>query len=592
MAKWTIRNVSAKLDLMVKQLQISKVFATVLANRNILTKRALQSYINPDEAFFHNCLDMKDMQNSFNIIIENINKKNKICVYGDYDVDGVTSTVILYKGLKKLGANIIYYIPDREEEGYGLNKDAINEVKNMGVSLILTCDNGIASIDEIDYIKNLNMDIVVLDHHEPRYIELENGEKQDIIPNANAIVNPKQKACNYPFKALCAAGISYKFIKGLYEYMQIDENFDEYLVFASIGTICDIVDLLDENRIIAKLGIEILNNNKSINKGLYEMIKLNNLEEKQIDEYDYGFKLGPCINASGRLESALKSVELFTSEDDEKIKILANQLILLNDERKDLTSSAVEKILHIIENSQYINDKVLVIYCPELNESIAGIVAGRVKEIYYKPTFLITNAKDGAKGSGRSIPSYNMFEEMLKCKDIFTKFGGHKMAAGLSLPKENIDKFRQTINRNCILAEEDMEEIISIDKALNFSEINFDLINELNSMKPIGKENNRAIFATKNLFIHNLRFVGKENNILQFTFKDSSGQILNAISFDGFNKFLKILNQNFSNDDVQKIISGVKKCVELKLDIVYSIDVNQFNGYKNIQLIIKDFRLS
>ncbi|MDE6357472.1 MAG: DHH family phosphoesterase, partial [Eubacteriales bacterium] len=363
-------------------------------------------------------------------------------VYGDYDVDGVTSTVILYKGLKKIGADVIHYIPDREEEGYGLNKEAIDEIRNIGVSLILTCDNGIASIDEIKYIKEMKMDIIVLDHHEPRYIELENGEKEDIIPIADAIVNPKQKSCTYPFKALCAGGISYKFIKGFYEYIEVDENFDEYLTFASIATICDIVDLLDENRIIAKKGLEILNNNKKINKGLYEIIKLNNLEEKQIDEGDYGFKIGPCINASGRLESALKAVELFTEEDDKKIKILAEELIQLNNERKELTSKAVEEILISVENSDYKNDKVLVIYNPELHESIAGIVAGRIKEKYYKPTFVITKSKDGAKGSGRSIPTYNMFEEMLKCQEFFTKFGGHKMAAGLSLKEENIDNFR------------------------------------------------------------------------------------------------------------------------------------------------------
>lgn len=591
MSRWTIRNVNAKIDLMAEEFGISKVFATVLANRNILTKRALQVYINPNEKFLLDSLEMKDMEKSFNIITKAIINKQKICIYGDYDVDGVTSTVILYKGLKKLGANVIYYIPDREEEGYGLNKDAINEVINMGVDLILTCDNGIASIEEVKYIKELKIDIIILDHHEPRYIELENGEREDIIPIADAIVNPKQKDCNYKFKALSAGGISYKFIKGLYEYIEAEGDFDEYLVFASIATICDIVDLLDENRVIAKKGIEILNNNKQINKGLYEVIKLNNLDEKEIDEMDYGFKIGPCINASGRLESALKAVELFTAEEGD-IKTMAEELIQLNNERKELTLKAVENVIEQIEMSDYKNNKILVIYNSEIHESIAGIVAGRIKEKYYKPTFVITKSKDMAKGSGRSIPSYNMFEEMLKCQNLFIKFGGHKMAAGLSLKEENIDNFRKTINENCTLTKEDMTEVISIDKALNFSEIDFNLIDELKSMAPFGKENSRALFATKNVSVFSLYFVGKEKNILQFTFQDETKNKIKAISFDGYDKFLSILKERYPDELVKKIIDGYKKDIDLKLDVVYSIGVNEFNGYKNIQLIIKDFRLS
>lgn len=592
MARWTIRNKKANIKKMCEELNISETFATILSNRNILDKRALKIYLHTDEKYLLNTLEMKDIKKAFEILKKAINQNKKICIYGDYDVDGVTSTVILFKGLKKLGANIIYYIPDREEEGYGLNIDTINEVKKMKVDLILTCDNGIASIEEIDYIKNIGMGIIVLDHHEPRFLELENGEKQDIIPKADAIINPKQKDCPYIFKYLCAGGISYKFIKSFYEFMGRIENFDEYLVFASIATICDIVDLVDENRIIAKKGLEILNENKQINKGLFEIIKLTGLEEKNITETDYGFKIGPCINASGRLESALKAVELFIEDDENLLEEKAKELINLNEERKEITTKAVEEIILSIENSSIMEDKVLVIYNPNIHESIAGIVAGRIKEKYFKPTFVITKAKDGAKGSGRGIPTYNMFEEMLKCSYIFTKFGGHKMAAGLSLKEENIEEFRKVINKNCNLTEKDMEEIITIDKALDFDKINFSLIDELNLMNPIGKENKAAIFATKNVFIENVRFIGKEKNILQFSFLDFYKNRLNAISFDGYEKFISILKTIFNQNQINQIINNYKNCIDLYLDVVYSIEVNEFNGKKNIQLILKDFRIS
>ena len=590
MAKWIIRNPKANIPKMVKEFNISEIFATVLANRDVLTRRKLNTYLYTDEMFFYNPLEMKDMEKAFIKVIEAISKNELICIYGDYDVDGVTSTVILYKALKTIGANVIYYIPDREEEGYGLNIEAINDVKEKGVDVIFTCDNGIASIEEVTYIKENCMDIIILDHHEPRFLEDDNA-RIEILPKADVIINPKQEECEYKFKALSAGGISYKFVKGLYEYMELEENLDEYLVFASISTVCDIVDLLDENRLIVKMGLEILNNNKHINKGLFEILKVNNIDEKLINENDYGFIIGPCINASGRLESALKAVDLFTTDDEKKIEELAIDLLNLNIERKDLTYKAVEDIFYAIENSDIKNDKVLVIYNDEIHESIAGIVAGRIKETYYKPTFVITKSKDGAKGSGRSIPPYNMFEELLKCSHLFQKFGGHKMAAGLSLTTENVDIFRKTINENCNLTDDDLQEQIVIDKALNFRDINLNLAKELFKMAPIGKENRGAIFATKNVKTKSIRFVGKENNIIQLVLNDGSSDI-KAISFNGYNKFLNILEQNFSKDDIEKILTGLKKYIDLNLDVVYSIDVNVFNDIESLQLILKDFRLS
>lgn len=589
MSIWKLRNVKANFDLLIKELNITPTFATVLANRNILTKRLLQTYKNTDEKFLYEVELMKDCQKAYEILKNAIENKIKICIYGDYDVDGVTSTVILFKALKSIGANVFYYIPDREKEGYGLNKKSVENVVEKGAQFILTCDNGIASIEEVDYIKSLNLEIVILDHHEPKF-KIENEQKEEVLPLADAILNPKQLECKYPFKLLCAGGISYKFIKSFFNYLNVSKNTDEYLVFASIATICDVVDLIDENRIIVKKGLEIINQNKSINKGLYELIKLNNIQDKIIDEQDYGFKIGPCINASGRLETALKAVELFTCENDGEVTKIAEEIIDLNNERKKLTSLAVEEIHFYIENSDIKNDKVLVIYNDKIHESIAGIVAGRIKEIYNKPTFVITNSNDMAKGSGRSIECYNMFEEMVKCEHFFTKYGGHKMAAGFSLKHEYIEDFRKEINKNCNLNKNQLTRTIIIDKVIKISDINTKLLQELHTMKPFGKENKEPIFATKNLKINKIKLVGKEKKCLSFKLEDDEGNKIDAIDFSLYNKFIEILTKQNLNEDFDDVILGKSQTINLKMDFVYSVGVNSFNN--NVNLLIKDFRNS
>lgn len=592
MANWVIRNVNANISGITKEFEVSEIFATILANRDILSKRKLVTYLHSDESFFHNALDMKDMEVAFKKLVSVISKNEIICIYGDYDVDGVTSTTILYKGLKEFGANVIYYIPDREEEGYGLNNGAIDYIKEQGVSIILTCDNGIASIEEVFYIKENNMEVIIIDHHEPRFIEVDD-KRIEILPSADAIINPKQEKCNYKFKMLSAGGISYKFITEFYKYMEIEisDRFMEYLVFASISTICDIVDLVDENRIIAKNGLKILNQNKNINIGLKHLMKANNIYEKEISEIDYGFIIGPCINASGRLKSAMKAVELFTTSCEKEAEKIALELVELNNSRKEITTVAVNEIIETIENN-LCEDKVIVIYNDKIHESVAGIVAGRVKEKYYKPTFIITKSKNGAKGSGRGIPCYDMFDELMNCAGLFDRFGGHKMAAGLSLPIENIDKFRTLINKNCNLTENDITETITIDKAITFEQANINLIEELQSMKPIGKDNRAAVFATKEVVAQNVFFIGKEKRIIKLSFLDNTGNILNAITFDGYDKFINILKDSVKSEDFEKIVSGMKKTISLKLDIVYFLEINSFNGSSSIQLRLKDFRAS
>ncbi len=594
--KWIIKNVNANTAKMAQDLKISPIFATVLANRNLLTKNKVISYLSTDQNFLNNPLLMKSLEEAILIILDIIKNQGLICIYGDYDVDGVCSTTILYKGLKKLGANIMFYIPDRETEGYGLNISTIEKLQSTeDIDLFLTCDNGITSIEEVKFIKDSNTKIVIIDHHEPLFHYQEN-EKFELIPIADAIINPKQSQCEYPFKPLCAGAICFKFIQALYDYLELDDDFnqdlEEYLVFASIATVCDIVDLIDENRIITQLGLDLINKNKNINLGLSYLLKAYSITDNNISEYDYGFKIGPCINASGRLKQASIAVSLFTTHDHKEAERIANYLFDLNTKRKDLTKFAVESVFEQVQNSNIKNQKVIVIYNKEIHESIAGIVAGRIKDILYKPTFVITKAHSGLKGSGRSIPSYNMFDEMAKCSHLFERFGGHKMAAGLSLDESNLQQFTELINKNCMLCDDDFKELIIIDKSIDFRDINIFLAKELAKMKPFGKDNKEAIFATKAVCIQNFKLVGKNKDIIQFTFQDSLNQTLKAISFSGYSNFIDLLSQKYSENQIQDFLLDSTKNIDLLLDIVYSIDINVFRNTESVQLNIKALRLN
>jgi len=590
--RWSIRRCRANTDLMSKELGISKIFANVLSNRGIMTKDEAINYINPKFKQLHNMSDMKDSINAIKIVVDAVNKNEKIVIYGDYDVDGVTSTVILYKALKSYGADIYYYIPDRAKEGYGLNKDTISKLHNIGYNLIFACDNGIAAIEEVKFIKELGMRIIVLDHHEPAFLEAD-GIRKDIIPNSDALIDPKQEGCNYKFKQLCAAGLSYKFANLFFKYVNIKYEYElELFIFAMIATICDVVDLLDENRTIVKIGLKYINRKEKItNKGLKALIKYNGIEDKVINEYTIGFIIGPCINAAGRLESAKLAVDLFITDDDRKAFKLAQKLSELNETRKTLTKNASEKIIYEVENSNIINDKVLVIYDDSIHESIIGIVAGRVREKFYKPVIVITKGEKFAKGSARSIKQYNIFEELLKCKHLFIKFGGHSMAAGLSIKEENIEILRKLLNKNCSLNENDMQMNIRIDRVLNFSDIDFNIAREIEKMQPIGKANEEAIFATKGVIIDRVKFVGKNNDILQFNFVDNINNIaFRGISFDLYEKFKTFIYDKLPSEKCNEILEGINNYINLKVDIVYSISINEYNGNKSIQLNIIDFR--
>ncbi|MCD3283112.1 single-stranded-DNA-specific exonuclease RecJ, partial [Clostridium botulinum C/D] len=512
-SEWRLKVTKCDTKLLAQQCNISNITAKVLANRNIQNEEEAKKFLRASLEDLYSPFLMQDMQNGIDIILDAIDEGKKIVVYGDYDADGVTSTAILYKGLLELDANVEYYIPDRETEGYGMCSNRIKILKEQGTDIILTCDNGISAVEEVKLAKELGMQVVITDHHELPFKE-EQGEREYIIPNADAIINPKRNDCEYPFKMLCGAGIAFKFIQALYINVGIDDKKAyKFIELAGIGTICDVVDLVGENRIIAKNSLKMISN--TTNLGLKCLIDVLGINNKEVKSYNIGFMIGPCINATGRLDTAALSVELLITDDEERAKELASILNDLNKTRQEMTMRNVEEIIDVVENSSFKEDKVLVIYKEDIHESIAGIVAGKVREKFNVPTIILTKGKEMPKGSGRSIEEYNLFEELLKCKELLDKFGGHPMAAGLSIKEENISELRQRLNANCKLTDNDIVPKIKIDKRIPLDIVNDELISEMEILEPFGKGNSSPLFAEKNVSVSQIRVIGKNQNTLK-----------------------------------------------------------------------------
>ena len=587
--RWMLKQTSTDIKSVAREAEINPIIASLLVHREIKKPEEIRKFLKASLMDLYDGKLMKDMTKGMSIIRDSILSNKKIYIYGDYDVDGVISTYILYRALRVCGANVFYHIPDRESEGYGMNEERVKVIREEGCDVILTCDNGIAAYEQVKLAKELGMQVVVTDHHDVPFVE-ENGVKEYIIPPADAIINPKQQQCNYPFKLLCGGAIAYKFTEVLFEAMGIERHeADELIQYAAIATVCDVVDLVDENRVIAKNGLEILNSTENI--GLRALMAECGLEKKTITAYHLGFIIGPCINATGRLESAKLSVELLLCEDEEEAVILAKRLRELNEERQNITLSSVERITNIIEINKMDRDRVLVIYDKDTHESIAGIVAGRIKEHYNLPTIVLTKGKEMPKGSARSIEGYNMFEELVKCKDILEKFGGHPMAAGLSLREDNIDELRNRLNKNCSLTEEELLPKVRIDQKLPVKYVSFKLVDEIQKLEPFGKGNPSPVFAEKDVIIEKVYILGKEKNVVKLML--STGEGFNKISgifFDSTGYFKEAFLEVYDELSYERFISGVFG--EVKADIIYYPDINEYNGSVSLQLIIKDIRFS
>lgn len=589
MEKWFLRNVRADLDKMSRFLGISKLLCKIMVNRDIKDYKLMDSYIYPSLNKLHDPRLMKDIELGVDIIKESIKAGGRIRIVGDYDQDGNSAILTLYKGMKRCGANVDYVIPHRVKDGYGINKRIVEEAKNDGIHVIITCDNGISAFEPIKLARDLGLKIIVTDHHDISYIEDEKGNKEYSIPKADAVINPKRLDCNYPFKELCGAGVAFKFIQVLYEEMGVDiEESYELLEFVAMGTVCDVVDLIDENRIIVKEGLERINQTKNL--GLQALIKATGLEGKKINTYSLGFVLGPCINASGRLDSADIAVELFLTDNFEKAEEYANRLHTLNEERKAMTEKGLDIVVEQIELGEFIDEKVLVIYEPSIHESIAGIIAGRIKDRYYRPTIILTKSKneDMVKGSGRSIREYNMFKELSKCKDLLDRFGGHPMAAGLSLDISNIDDFRNRLNRQAELTKDDLTPKIYIDIHLPLDYISFSLVEDLQILEPFGKGNSRPLFAEKNLRIKRGFILGKNQNVLKLKLLTKNNKLIDGLYFDDIEKFEMYIINKFGKEEVDKMYKGIDN--KVKLDIIYIPTINEYMGNRNLQIIIQNYR--
>lgn len=588
--KWMIRRCNKDIKYISKKTGISEIMATILANRGIAEDKKIREFLNPSIDNLQDPLFMQDMEKGTDIIYKAIMDNKNIVIYGDYDVDGVMSTYILYSGLLRCGAKVTYHIPDRIEEGYGINVKSIEKLKESGCEVIITCDNGISALSQIKRAKELGITVVVTDHHHIFFEEKENGKKVYLLPEADAVIDPKREDCMYPFKHLCGAGVAFKFIQVLYKKFHLQgEQCHKFIQYAAIGTICDVVDLVDENRIIVKKGLDMINHTENI--GLKALMEENSLKGKDITAYHIGFIIGPCINATGRLKSAVLALELLMCKNSEEAVKLAKKLHELNIERQNMTVKSLNNIIDKVENSNLKKDKVLVVYEKETHESIAGIVAGRLKDRYNVPSIVITSGRNMSKGSGRSIEGYNMFEELVKCKELMEKFGGHPLAAGLSITEENIDRLREHLNKNCSLTEEDLIPKIRIDGKLPLENLSFNVLEDIKRLEPFGKGNSTPLFGEKNIDIFKIYFMGKDKNVLKlFCRLKNRLKKIDAIAFDGGERFRKLILDTYGSSVASKIFSN--NFTSLKMDFIFLPCVNEFNGIKSLQLVIKDFRLT
>lgn len=569
MEKWMVYNKKADFQKIGSEFGIDPVIARLIRNRDIQDMKEIRSYLYGTLAEIPSPWKMKDMERAVQILQKKITQKKKIRIIGDYDIDGVTATCILLKGLKRLNANVDTYIPDRVKDGYGMHEQLIDKALEDGIDTILTCDNGIAAAAEIEYAKKEGLTVIVTDHHDIPFRDTEDGRIW-IIPKADAVVNPKQNDCLYPNKNICGAVVAWKLIWALYERLGIDsDEIWDFLELAAIATVGDVMDLQGENRIIVKEGLKKLSSTSF--EGLKALICVNNLEGAEITAYHVGFVIGPCINASGRLDTAARSLELLLADNMEDAMKLADDLYDLNQSRKAMTEQGKEQAIQSIEENNLGKDRVLVVYLPDCHESLAGIIAGRIREAYNKPVFVLTKGADGVKGSGRSIEAYSMYEELVKCSDLLTQFGGHPMAAGLLMEEKNVELFRRRLNDNCTLTEQDLIPKIMIDVPMPISYLSKKLTEQLKVLEPFGKGNSKPLFAQKNLRAVGIRVFGRNRNVAKMLLIDENGIKMDAVYFGEAQEFVDFVQAHDT------------------ISVTYYPEINVFQGRENLQVVIKNY---
>ena len=583
MENWVLLRKGADFQHISEKFHISPRVASLIRNRDVIGDDAIEKYLNGTIADLYDGMLMKDMDKAVAVLGEKIKENAKIRIIGDYDIDGIQSTYILLEGFRMLGADVDSDIPDRMKDGYGLNRNLIDRALEADVDTIITCDNGIAAAEEIAYAKSMGMTIVVTDHHEVPYTEIGAGRRY-ILPEADAVVDPKQEDCTYPFKGLCGAAVAYKLVEAL---MGKDAEDADYLMEnVAIATIGDVMDLVDENRIFVKQGLDMLK--RTENLGLKALMGCTGVNVDKLSPYHIGFVIGPCMNASGRLDTAKRALELLEAKKVAEADLLAGDLKALNDSRKDMTAQAVEEAFIQVENSELKDADVLVVYLPECHESLAGIVAGRIREKYYRPVFVLTKGAEGLKGSGRSIETWHMYEGLNRVKHLLSKFGGHKMAAGLSMPEENLEQFRKEINEKSGITPEDLNEKIAIDMQLPFECVNEKFIEELAVLEPFGKGNARPVFAERQVQVESARILGKNKNVLKLQVKDLHGTRMDAMYFGDVNTFVEYVREKFGDIACECLLRGHGHGIVMAF--TYYPDINEYQGVRTPQIVIQNYK--
>ena len=586
MENWVLLRKGADFQHISEKFHISPRVASLIRNRDVIGDDAIEKYLNGTIADLYDGMLMKDMDKAVAVLGEKIKENAKIRIIGDYDIDGIQSTYILLEGFRMLGADVDSDIPDRMKDGYGLNRNLIDRALEADVDTIITCDNGIAAAEEIAYAKSMGMTVVVTDHHEVPYTEI-GGERRYILPEADAVVDPKQEDCTYPFKGLCGAAVAYKLVEALMEAMGKDAEDADYLMEnVAIATIGDVMDLVDENRIFVKQGLDMLK--RTENLGLKALMECTGVNVDKLSPYHIGFVIGPCMNASGRLDTAKRALELLEAKKVAEADLLAGDLKALNDSRKDMTAQAVEEAFIQVENSELKDADVLVVYLPECHESLAGIVAGRIREKYYRPVFVLTKGAEGLKGSGRSIETWHMYEGLNRVKHLLSKFGGHKMAAGLSMPEENLEQFRKEINEKSGITPEDLNEKIAIDMQLPFECVNEKFIGELAVLEPFGKGNARPVFAERQVQVESARILGKNKNVLKLQVKDLHGTRMDAMYLGDVNTFVEYVREKFGDIACECLLHGHGHGIVMAF--TYYPDINEYQGARTPQIVIQNYK--
>lgn len=568
--KWMLYAKKADFQEIGHKFHVSPVLARLIRNRDVVGDEAIERYLNGTVDQMHNPELLPDLALAAEILEQKISSEAAIRIVGDYDIDGVCSTCILYRGLERLGARVDYEIPDRVKDGYGINESIIRAASEDGIDTILTCDNGIAAISQIALAKELEMTVVVTDHHDIQTVLSEDGKEEDLLPPADALVNPKRRDSVYPYPQICGAMVAYKLIQVMYERSGIPRaEWLDMMELAAVATVGDVMKLQDENRIVVKEGLRRLRDTKNL--GLRALIEANQLDLEKISAYHIGFVIGPCLNAGGRLDTAKLALALLLAESGEEARGLALELKALNDQRKDMTQKGVDEAAAQVEE-RYMEDKVLVVFLPDCHESLAGIVAGRIRERYHKPTLILTHSEEGAKGSGRSIEAYHMFQGLVEVQDLLTKFGGHPMAAGFSLPLEHVEEFRRRLNENAKLTPEDFIPKVWIDIALPFEYVDEALIEELERLEPFGQGNEKPQFAQKDLAVRSARVMGKNRNVVKLMLVNERGAALDAVVFTDGDLFLEEMGDS------------------RRMDVVYYPTVNEYNGRRTVQIVVRNWK--